>query len=60
MIKAALLDVDGTLVDSNTQHSLAWSQAFRDYGYDVSPSVVVRLVGMGSDKILPRIDPKLS
>jgi HAD superfamily hydrolase (TIGR01509 family) len=60
MIKAALLDVDGTLVDSNPQHALAWSRALSECGYDVSPGRMMKLVGMGSDKILPSVDPALS
>jgi HAD superfamily hydrolase (TIGR01509 family) len=60
VIKAALLDVDGTLVDSNGQHALAWSRALQEYEYDVSPNVIIRLVGMGADKILPQVDPQLS
>ena len=60
MIKAALLDVDGTLVDSNWQHALAWGRALREHGYDVAANVLIRLVGMGSDKILPQVDQKLS
>ena len=31
-VEAALLDVDGTLIDSNYQHALAWYRAFRRYG----------------------------
>jgi len=60
MIKAALLDVDGTLVDSNPQHALAWSRAFSEWGYDVPPSRTIRLVGMGADNLLPRVDSSLS
>lgn len=31
-VEAALLDVDGTLVDSNYQHTLAWYRAIRQHG----------------------------
>jgi beta-phosphoglucomutase-like phosphatase (HAD superfamily) len=34
---AAILDVDGTLVDSNYHHALAWYRAFREHG--VTPPV---------------------
>jgi beta-phosphoglucomutase-like phosphatase (HAD superfamily) len=33
MARAVLLDVDGTLVDSNYQHALAWFRAFRQHGF---------------------------
>ena len=31
-VDAALVDVDGTLVDSNYHHTLAWYRAFREAG----------------------------
>jgi phosphoglycolate phosphatase-like HAD superfamily hydrolase len=49
---AAILDVDGTLVDTNYHHALAWYRAFR--GHDVLLPVwrIHRHVGMGGDKIV--------
>ena len=35
MPPAAILDVDGTLVDTNYHHALAWYRAFRRYGVTV-------------------------
>jgi beta-phosphoglucomutase-like phosphatase (HAD superfamily) len=32
MAEVAVFDIDGTLVDSNDQHALAWFRAFRDHG----------------------------
>jgi HAD superfamily hydrolase (TIGR01509 family) len=54
-ICGVLLDVDGTLVDSNDAHARAWEQAFRQHGYDVPFDRVRPLIGMGGDKILPML-----
>src|SRR5215216_3215662 len=48
-----LLDVDGTLVDSNDAHSRAWIAAFAERGFDVDPAHVRRLIGMGGDRLIP-------
>src|SRR3954466_10943698 len=52
-VKGVILDVDGTLVDSNDAHALAWVEAMRKGGHDVPYEKVRRLIGMGSDKLLP-------
>lgn len=49
---AVLLDVDGTLVDSNYQHVDAWSRAFREVGFPVDSWRVHRAIGMGSAELL--------
>jgi phosphoglycolate phosphatase-like HAD superfamily hydrolase len=54
-LKGVLLDVDGTLIDSNGQHAQAWADAFREFGYDISAEVVRPLIGMGGDKLLPKL-----
>ncbi|TYP87237.1 HAD family hydrolase [Blastococcus xanthinilyticus] len=47
----AVLDVDGTLVDSNYQHALAWYRALRGLG-EVHPVWRIhRLIGMGGDRL---------
>lgn len=54
MIRGVILDVDGTLVDSNRQHAQAWFDAFTEAG--LSGGTVLdlrRLIGMGSDKLIP-------
>lgn len=51
--KAALLDVDGTLLDSNDAHARAFVDAMRENGFSVEYAAVRRLIGMGSDKLLP-------
>ena len=53
VIRGVLLDVDGTLVDSNEAHARAWQEALREGGYDVSWARVRRLIGMGADKLVP-------
>jgi HAD superfamily hydrolase (TIGR01509 family) len=53
--KAVLLDVDGTLVDSNELHALGWQHALGDKGYVVPLERVRPLVGMGGDKIVPAL-----
>jgi len=50
-----LFDVDGTLVDSNDAHARAWHQALAAHGHDVEFAEVRRLIGMGGDKVLPRL-----
>jgi HAD superfamily hydrolase (TIGR01509 family) len=49
---AALLDVDGTLVDTNYQHALAWFRALRRNGIVVPIWRIHRLIGMGGDHLV--------
>ena len=49
---AAILDVDGTLVDTNYHHALAWFRAFRDLGIVLPLWRLHRHVGMGGDKFV--------
>jgi HAD superfamily hydrolase (TIGR01509 family) len=53
--EAALLDVDGTLIDSNYQHALAWFRAFRRHGIVLPLWRVHRAVGMGGDQLVPSL-----
>jgi HAD superfamily hydrolase (TIGR01549 family) len=53
--KAVILDVDGTLVDSNDAHARAWVDALIEHGHPVPFAEVRRLIGMGGDKLLPRV-----
>jgi HAD superfamily hydrolase (TIGR01509 family) len=48
----AVLDVDGTLVDSNYQHALAWYRALRSLGETFPVWRIHRLIGMGGDQLL--------
>jgi HAD superfamily hydrolase (TIGR01509 family) len=52
---AVLLDVDGTLVDSNDAHAHAWVGAFSEAGIDVRFDDVRRCIGMGADKLMPAV-----
>lgn len=52
MIRAALLDIDGTLVDSNDAHALAWVDAFSEFGLTVPFERVRPLIGKGGDKLI--------
>jgi HAD superfamily hydrolase (TIGR01549 family) len=54
-VEAALLDVDGTLVDSNYQHTLAWYRAFRQHGFVLPVWRIHRAIGMGGDQLVPAL-----
>ncbi len=54
-LRGVLLDVDGTLVDSNDQHAHAWVDALAEAGIDVPYEAVRHAVGMGGDKLLPHV-----
>jgi HAD superfamily hydrolase (TIGR01509 family) len=49
---AAILDLDGTLVDTNYQHALAWFRAFRDHGIVLPVWRCHRHIGMGGDQLV--------
>ncbi len=51
----AILDIDGTLVDSNYHHCLAWFRAARDHGYVVPIWRVHRAIGMGGDLMVAHL-----
>jgi HAD superfamily hydrolase (TIGR01549 family) len=55
MPAAALLDVDGTLVDTNYQHALCWYRAFREHDVVLPIWRLHRHVGMGGDKFVPAV-----
>jgi len=50
MPRAVILDVDGTLVDTNYHHALCWSRAFREHGIVIPLWRLHRGVGIGGDK----------
>ena len=54
-LKAVLLDIDGTLIDSNDAHARAWVGALAEHGYVVPFDKVRPLIGMGGDKMLPML-----
>jgi phosphoglycolate phosphatase-like HAD superfamily hydrolase len=49
---AAILDVDGTLVDTNYHHTLAWQRAFREHDISLPAWRIHRHIGMGGDKLV--------
>jgi HAD superfamily hydrolase (TIGR01509 family) len=51
---AAILDVDGTLVDSNYQHAIAWFRALREHDITVPIWRLHRLIGVGGDQFVAR------
>ena len=55
MPKAAIFDVDGTLLDSVDLHALAWHEAMMEFGHDVSFEQARSQIGKGGDKLIPRL-----
>jgi HAD superfamily hydrolase (TIGR01549 family) len=53
MQKAAIFDLDGTLLDSVDLHALAWHEAMLRFGHDVSFEQVRSQIGKGGDKLIP-------
>ena len=53
--RAVILDVDGTLVDNNYQHALAWHLALRREDVVVPLWRVHRAIGLGGDKIIAHL-----
>jgi hypothetical protein len=49
---AAILDIDGTLVDSNYQHTLAWYRALRQHDQHIAIWRIHRHIGMGGDQLV--------
>jgi HAD superfamily hydrolase (TIGR01509 family) len=52
---AIIFDVDGTLVDTNYFHAVAWWRAFQEIGEDVPMYKIHPLIGMGSDQLVHRL-----
>ena len=51
----AILDIDGTLVDTNYQHALAWYRAFRNHDIVLPIWRIHRHIGMGGDQLVPSL-----
>ena len=47
-----IFDIDGTLVDTNYQHALAWYRAFRQAGIVMPIWQIRRAIGIGSDRVV--------
>ena len=57
-VVAAILDVDGTLVDTNYQHALCWYRAFREHDIVLPVWRLHRHVGMGGDQFVEAVAGK--
>ena len=55
MADSVILDVDGTLVDTNYHHALCWYRAFREHGVVLPLWRLHRHVGMGGDKYVSAV-----
>jgi HAD superfamily hydrolase (TIGR01509 family) len=51
-VAIAILDIDGTLVDTNYQHALGWYRAFRRHGIVLPVWRIHRHLGMGGDQVV--------
>ncbi|KQN30569.1 hypothetical protein ASF00_07570 [Sphingomonas sp. Leaf34] len=56
-IKAILFDIDGTLVDTNDMHVLAWEEAFAVVGAAFDRRVIHDQIGKGTDMLVPTLLP---
>ena len=52
MPAAAILDIDGTLVDTNYHHAIAWYRAFKQEGRILPIWRIHRSIGMGGDQLV--------
>ena len=55
MSTIAILDVDGTLVDTNYHHAIAWFRAFRRHDVTVPVWRIHRHIGMGGDQLVAAV-----
>ena len=56
-MKAAIFDVDGTLIDSVDAHAHAWQEALAEFGYQVPFAAVRSQIGKGGDQLMPVFVP---
>ena len=54
-VRGVLLDIDGTLLDSNDAHARSWVEIFKRHGRDIGFERVRPLIGEGGDKLLPQL-----
>jgi HAD superfamily hydrolase (TIGR01549 family) len=55
MLSALILDIDGTLIDSNDAHVDAWVEALASFGYRIPRDRMLREVGKGADQLIPSV-----
>jgi HAD superfamily hydrolase (TIGR01509 family) len=53
VIRGVIFDLDGTLVDSNELHVLAWQESFRHFGKEIPIERLREQIGKGGDQYLP-------
>jgi HAD superfamily hydrolase (TIGR01509 family) len=51
-VSTAILDIDGTLVDTNYHHTIAWARAFARFDIDIALWRIHRHIGMGGDQVV--------
>jgi len=56
---AAILDIDGTLVDTNYHHAVAWFRAFRHFDVTLPLYRIHRHIGMGGDQLVAALEGDL-
>lgn len=52
-MQALLLDIDGTLIDSNDKHAQCWIEAFAHFGKEVAWDTIRGQIGKGGDLLVP-------
>lgn len=57
-VNAVLFDIDGTLIDSNDLHVLAWEEAFLGEGHAIDRQVIHDQIGKGADNLVPTLLPQ--
>lgn len=57
MLRAAIFDMDGTLIDSNDLHAEAWNEIFRRFGVELPHERIRAQIGKGGDNLLPALLP---
>jgi HAD superfamily hydrolase (TIGR01509 family) len=55
MTLGAIIDIDGTLVDTNYHHAIAWYRAFREHDVTLPIWRIHRHIGMGGDQLVPSV-----
>jgi HAD superfamily hydrolase (TIGR01549 family) len=55
MPQIAILDIDGTLVDTNYHHAVAWFRAFRQHGITVPLWEIHTKIGIGGDQFVAAV-----
>lgn len=54
-VDTVVIDIDGTLLDSNYHHCVAWSRAFQALGVSVPVASIHRALGMGGDRLVAHV-----